>query len=138
MGPIQNQALFQTNTRFDGPVSLSKDGNTIYFPVKVSMMICIKKKDNVNKLKISVVNLYKATKENGKWTAITPLSLTVKLFNNPSIAQDGKTLFFSSNMPGSIGIDIWKVEVNSDGSFGTPENLGKINTRRKFSFHFGR
>jgi hypothetical protein len=55
--------LFQNNTRFhEGPVSLSKDGNTIYFPVKVSMMICIKK-DNVNKLKISQVNLYKATKE---------------------------------------------------------------------------
>jgi hypothetical protein len=32
MGPIQNQALFQLNTRFhEGPVSLSKDGNTIYF-----------------------------------------------------------------------------------------------------------
>jgi hypothetical protein len=43
-------------------------------------------------------------------------------------------------MPGSIGgIDIWKVEVNSDGSFGTPENLGnKINTPvTKFSL-FGR
>jgi hypothetical protein len=105
--------------------------------VKVSMMICIKK-DNVNKLKISQVNLYKATKENGKWTAITPLSLTVSKSystNNPSIAKDGKTLYFSSNMPGSIGTDIWKVEVNSDGSFGTPENLGnKINTGDESSF----
>jgi hypothetical protein len=74
MGPIQNQALFQNLTRdFMKVQCLSKDGNTIYFPVKVSMMICIKK-DNVNKLKISQVNLYKATKENGKWTAITPLS----------------------------------------------------------------
>jgi hypothetical protein len=59
-------------------VSLSKDGNTIYFSVKVSMMICIKK-DNVNKLKISQVNLYKATKKTGKWTAITPLSFLIKV-----------------------------------------------------------
>jgi hypothetical protein len=34
-------------------------------------------------------------------------------------------LYFSSNMPGSIGgIDIWKVEVNSDGSFESPKILG--------------
>jgi outer membrane protein OmpA-like peptidoglycan-associated protein len=41
-------------------------------------------------------------------------------------------------MPGSMGgIDIWKVAVNQDGSFGTPENLGsKINTEGDESFPF--
>jgi len=41
-------------------------------------------------------------------------------------------------MPGSIGgIDIWKVAINEDGSFGKPENLGsKINTEGRESFPF--
>jgi outer membrane protein OmpA-like peptidoglycan-associated protein/tetratricopeptide (TPR) repeat protein len=133
-------SVSELNTRFhEGPVSLSKDGNTIYFSSE-SFNDDLYQKDNLNKLKISQVNLYKATKENDKWTAITPLSFNSKSYstNNPSIAQDGKTLYFSSNMPGSIGgIDIWKVEVNSDGSFGIPENLGnKINTPGDESFPF--
>ena len=41
-------------------------------------------------------------------------------------------------MPGSLGgNDIWKVAVNADGSFGTPENLGtKVNTEGNESFPF--
>ena len=41
-------------------------------------------------------------------------------------------------MPGSIGgVDIWKVAVNEDGTYGTPENLGnKINTEGTESFPF--
>jgi outer membrane protein OmpA-like peptidoglycan-associated protein len=41
-------------------------------------------------------------------------------------------------MPGSIGgVDIWKVSVSENGSFGTPENLGKkINTEGNESFPF--
>lgn len=58
--------------------------------------------------------------------------------SNPSIDKEGKTLYFSSNMPGSIGgIDIWKVLVNNDGTYGVPQNLGnKINTAGDESFPF--
>ena len=34
------------------------------------------------------------------------------------MSKDGKTLYFSSNRPGSIGgTDVWKVMVNADGTF---------------------
>lgn len=49
----------------------------------------------------------------------------------PSISQDGKTLYFASDMPGGIGgRDIWKVERESaGGTFGEPINMGPtINT----------
>ncbi|MEZ7500536.1 OmpA family protein [Flavobacterium sp. Arc3] len=133
-------SVTELNTRFhEGPVSLSKDGNTIYFSSE-SFNDDLFQKDKVNKLKISQVNLYKAIKKNGKWTAITPLPFNSKSYStsNPSIDKDGKTLYFSSNMPGSIGgIDIWKVEVNEDGGFGTPKNLGnKINSPGDESFPF--
>jgi Tol biopolymer transport system component len=41
---------------------------------------------------------------------------------NPSIDKEGKTLYFASNMPGSLGgTDLWKVTVNADGTFGIPK-----------------
>lgn len=50
--------------------------------------------------------------------------------SQPSIAPDGKTIYFTSNRPGGIGgIDIWKTEMLEEGVFSVPENLGTpINT----------
>ena len=41
-------------------------------------------------------------------------------------------------MPGGLGdTDIWKVNVNNDGTYGTPVNLGKnVNTPGKENFPF--
>jgi outer membrane protein OmpA-like peptidoglycan-associated protein/Tol biopolymer transport system component len=47
--------------------------------------------------------------------------------SQPTIAPDGKTIYFASNRPGGEGgIDIWKTEMVEEGVFTTPENLGKI------------
>jgi hypothetical protein len=55
---------------------------------------------------------------------------------NPSIDKEGKTLYFASNMPGSLGgTDLWKVTVNADGTFGI-ENLNSINTGGDENFPF--
>jgi hypothetical protein len=44
------------------------------------------------------------------------------ILGNPSIDKEGKTLYFASNMPGSLGgTDLWKVTVNADGTFGIPK-----------------
>jgi Tol biopolymer transport system component len=53
------------------------------------------------------------------------------------LSRDGKTLYFSSDMPGSLGgVDIWKVSISADGTAQT-ENLGKkINTEGNESFPF--
>ena len=50
--------------------------------------------------------------------------------SQPSIAPDGKTIYFVSNRPGSIGnMDIWKTVMTEEGVFTIPENLGpNINT----------
>jgi outer membrane protein OmpA-like peptidoglycan-associated protein len=50
--------------------------------------------------------------------------------SQPSISADGRTLYFVSTRPGGIGgYDIWKSELNNDGSWTTPLNLGpNINT----------
>lgn len=130
----------EINTKFhDGPASITSDGNTMYFASE-SFKEGDFEKDKSKKLKFGQVYLFKATKEGDKWGNVKALPFNSKEYSvsNPSISKDGKTLYFSSNMPGSIGgNDIWKVAVNADGGFGTPENLGpKVNTEGNESFPF--
>jgi outer membrane protein OmpA-like peptidoglycan-associated protein/tetratricopeptide (TPR) repeat protein len=133
-------AIAELNTQYhDGPVSISAEGKTIYFSSD-SFREKSFVKDKKNKLKLSKNNLFKATSENGKWTNITPLPFNSNSYStsNPSISRDGKTLYFSSDMPGSIGgVDIWKTTINADGTYGTPQNLGtSVNTEGTESFPF--
>ena len=128
------------NTKFhDGPATLSADGNTMYFSSETFKDGQFDK-DKSKKLKYGKVGLFKATKEGDKWTNIKALPFNNKEYNvgNPSLSKDGKTLYFSSDMPGGIGgSDIWKVAVNGDNDYGTPENLGnKINTEGRENFPF--
>ena len=140
-GTITNSApVKELNSKFhDGSITISKDGNTMYF-TSDSFRENSFEKDKANKLKLGRNNIFKATFENGKWSAITSLPFNSSDYStgNPSLTKDGKTLYFSSNMPGSIGgVDIWKVSISENGSFGTPENLGKsINTEGNESFPF--
>lgn len=140
-GTITNpEPVTELNSKWhDGPVTISADGKTMYFASESFKEKSFEKDKSINS-KLSQVNLFKATNTNGKWTNITPLPFNSNAYStsNPSLSKDGKTLYFSSNMPGSIGgIDIWKVAVNEDGSFGTPENLGsKVNTEGNESFPF--
>ena len=124
--------------RHDGPVTISKDGNTMYFSSD-SFREGLFEKDKTNHLKLGKNNLYVATKAGDAWTNIKPLPFNSKDYSlsNPSLSRDGKTLYFSSNMPGSIGgVDIWKVSINGS-EFGKPENLGsKVNTEGNESFPF--
>ena len=92
------------------------------------------------KAKFSQVHLFKATKNGDKWGDVKALPFNSKEYStsSPSISKDGRTLYFTSDMPGSIGqSDIWKVAVNADGTYGKPENLGpRVNTEGKEQFPF--
>jgi outer membrane protein OmpA-like peptidoglycan-associated protein/tetratricopeptide (TPR) repeat protein len=140
-GTITNIAtVTELNSKWhDGPITISTDGNTAYFASE-SFKEKVSEKDKKANAKFSQVYLFKATKEGDKWTNITPLPFNDKTYStsNPSLSRDGKTLYFSSNRPGSIGgVDIWKVAVNADGTYGEPQNLGnKVNTEGNESFPF--
>ena len=125
----------------DGPATVSVDGNTMYFASETFRdKIFEKNKDKDTRAKLGKVGLYKATKVDGKWGNIKALPFNNKEYNvgNPSLSKDGKTLYFASNMTGTIGgSDIWKVAVNDDNTYGTPENLGPaINTEGRENFPF--
>ena len=87
-----------------------------------------------------LLKLYKATKNGAEWDTVLELPFNSNEYScaHPALSPDEKTLYFSSNMPGSKGMsDIYKVAILSDGNFGTPVNLGdKINTEARETFPF--
>jgi outer membrane protein OmpA-like peptidoglycan-associated protein/tetratricopeptide (TPR) repeat protein len=139
-GTISNAvAVENLNTKWhDGPVSITSDGNTMYYGSE-SFNEKEFTKDKPKNAKFGKIYLYRATKQGDNWTNGKPLPFNNKAYDvrNPSISKDGKTLYFSSNMTGGLGgEDIWKVAVNGD-EYGIPENLGaKVNTEANESFPY--
>ncbi|MEZ4786539.1 MAG: OmpA family protein [Flavobacterium haoranii] len=129
----------ELNTKWhDGPVAVSSDGSTMYYASE-SFNEGDFEKNKEKKLKYGKIYLYKATKEGDKWSNSSALPFNSKAYSvrNPAISKDGKTLYFSSDMPGGQGgEDLWKVSVDGD-SYGIPENLGTtVNTEGDESFPF--
>lgn len=59
-----------------------------------------------------------------------PINLAGYSNGHPTLSSDGKTLYFASDRPGGFGgVDLYRVSIGSDGSYGAVENLGKaVNT----------
>ncbi|PBJ09047.1 OmpA family protein [Flavobacterium sp. ACN6] len=126
------------NTKFHeaSPV-FTKDGKTVYF-TRNNFIDGKKGKDDH---KITLIKIYKATlDEKNKWSNITELPFNSDNYSagHPALSPDEKTLYFSSDMPGSIGqSDLYKVSINPNGGYGTPENLGNtINTEGKETYPY--
>ncbi|MBL0738371.1 OmpA family protein [Flavobacterium sp. GN10] len=126
------------NTKFHeaSPV-FTKDGKTVYF----TRNNFIDGKKGKDESKVTLIKLYKAElgKDN-KWTNITELPFNSNNYStaHPALSPDEKTLYFASDMPGSIGeSDLYKVNINSNGGYGPPENLGNtINTEGKETYPY--
>jgi outer membrane protein OmpA-like peptidoglycan-associated protein len=113
----------------------TKDGKTIYFTRNNSK----NGKKRKNDQKISNLQIFKAELVNGKWTNVTSLPFNSPNYSteHPALSTDEKTLYFSSDMPGSIGsFDLYAVNINK-GAFDAPKNLGPvINTDKREQFPF--
>lgn len=86
------------------------------------------------------LKIYKADFINNSWQNITELPFCSDNYSvgHPTVSKDGKLLYFVSDMPGSLGAtDLFVVDINMDGTFGIPRNLGNtINTRGREMFPF--
>lgn len=112
----------------EGSAALSADGKTLYFTrSNYYGNKLLKDKDNVSNLK-----LFRATKdENDAWGSIREFAFNSDGYSVglPALSTDGKTLYFTSDMPGGLGgKDLWYSTDNGIG-WGTPVNMGPtINT----------
>lgn len=122
----------KTNKKYhEGPLCFSKDGTKVYFTRNDL--------DGRSTNGILNLNLYSADIDSeGNWSNEKKLALNSKEYStgHPVLSDDGKTMYFASDMPGGYGgADLYKMSVNDDGTFGTPENLGaEINTEGQEMF----
>lgn len=128
------------NSKFNeaSPV-FTKDGKTMYF-TRNNYLIGKKGKDKgMDNERTTLIKIYRAELINEEWTNIKELPFNSDLYStaHPALSPDEKTLYFSSDMPGTIGgADIFRVTINGD-QYGEPINLGtKINTKGRESFPF--
>ncbi|CAM4343878.1 OmpA family protein [Zobellia nedashkovskayae] len=125
------------NTRLHESTStVSKDGSILYFTRNnFKEGKYVKDETGVIRLKI-----FKAKMVEGVWSEIEELPFNSNDYSvaHPTLSSDGKALYFASDMPGTLGeSDIFKVTINEDGTYGTPENLGPvINTEARETFPF--
>jgi outer membrane protein OmpA-like peptidoglycan-associated protein len=136
-GTLSNPEKFskKLNSKYhESTPVFTKDGKTVYF-TRNNYVNGKKKRDSE---KTILLKLLKATLEGDQWTDVKELPFNSDEYNvaHPALSPDDKTLYFASNMPGTTGLsDLWKVAINGDDTYGTPENLGKgINTEGRETF----
>lgn len=119
----------------EGPATFSKDGNTVYF----TRSNYYKKKMVINEEDENNLKIFKATLIDGKWKNLEdfPYNSDDYSVGHPTLSEDGKTMFFVSDMPGGLGgTDIYR-STYENGTWTKPENLGKeINTEGNEMFPY--
>lgn len=122
--------ILNGENEYKAPIAFSPDGATAYF----SKAVYEKPLKGIFSKKELVHKVYKADKINGKWSNLQEVALSPNHYSalHPAISNDGKRLFFASNMPGSYGeYDIYVSTIKKDGSIGIAKNLGsKVNTKK--------
>ena len=125
------------NTKFnESTAAFTKDGNTMYF----TRNNFINNEVKTNGDQTVLLKIFKATKDkNGKWGDVQemPFNSNIHSVAHPALSPDGKYIYFSSDMKGTLGSsDIYRAKILKSG-YGKPENLGdRINTSGRESFPF--
>ena len=119
----------------ESSIAITTNGSTMYFTRNSYNDGYQKDKTGIIRLK-----LYKATKKGKEWKNITelPFNSTEYSVAHPALSPDNSQLYFASDMPGTHGLsDIYVVDINADGTYSEPLNLGnQINTEGRDTFPF--
>jgi outer membrane protein OmpA-like peptidoglycan-associated protein len=133
--PSNVSKVLNTKYHESTPV-FTKDGQTVYF----TRNNYLNSSRGMDEKSTTLLKIYKATLKAGKWTNVTTLPFNSDLYSvaHPALSVDEKTLYFASNMPGTLGqSDIFKVAILGEDSYGKPVNLGStINTEGRETFPF--
>lgn len=125
------------NSKFNESTPIfTKDGKTVYF-TRNNYLDGKRGKDHKQ---VTLIKIYKANLLSNTWSHVEELPFNSDRYSvaHPALSPDEKTLYFASDMPGTIGqSDLFKVELRGDGSYGSVQNLGpSINTEGRETFPF--
>ena len=125
------------NKFFESDIAFTPDFKTIYFTWN-NFYSALKSKDSA---KWKTLYMFKASiDQNFEISNVAPMPFNSKEYSvrSPAVSADGKKLYFVSDMPGGYGeLDIYVVDINSDGNYGSPKNLGpNVNTKQTELFPY--
>lgn len=134
-GQLKNPENFDHgfNSRMhDGPASFNKEGTLIAF---TRNHLNDESKDEIVEL-----NIFFSKFIDGEWSEAYPFAQNDHGYNlgHPCLSADGKTMYFTSDMPGGFGgTDLYRTTQNENGQWSKAENLGdQINTEGDEMFPF--
>lgn len=137
-GELSDIVLFSDKINTDeheSSATFSQDGQVMYFDRNSENRV-----KNEEGIRVAHIKIFRAEMVDGEWSNIEALPFTSDEFSteHPSLSADGSKLYFASDMPGSEGsFDIYVVDVNEDGTYGEPKNLGTgINTPHREQFPY--
>lgn len=132
---LANPALLsgKINKKFhEGPVAFNQAGDFMIFTRN--------NYDGKSSQGVIRLQLFSSRKVDDKWTKPEALPFNDNEYSvgHAAISQDGKWLYFASNMPGGLGgVDLYRAEIKEDGTYGKAINLGeRINTEGDEMFPF--
>jgi outer membrane protein OmpA-like peptidoglycan-associated protein len=118
--PLGYSRILNTNDN-EGTITFSPDQKTVYYTRSI-----LGDKRNYQLFRA------KDLQGNGQWLNEERIHFNSEDYSveNPYLSEDGKTLYFASDMPGGFGgYDLYSVNVNKDNTIDNPVNLGdKVNT----------
>jgi len=125
----------EVNTKYhESNVAFTSDLKTVYFSRDKYYNRKLDK-DAHGKTHIA---MYRAdVTSEGVWSNVVemPFNNNKYCVGHPTLSLDDKTLYFSSEMNGND--DIYKVSINTDGTYGDPVNMGsQVNTQASERFPF--
>ena len=124
---VQQNGIWQPRVKLKSPINtgynegaqcISSDGNYLFFTICSS------------DVGYGSCDIYWSKREGDHWLEpknCGPKVNTKYWESQPSMATDGKTIYFTSNRPGGFGgMDLWKTEMITEGVFLDPINLGEV------------
>jgi outer membrane protein OmpA-like peptidoglycan-associated protein len=130
-GSLFNDSQFLPNMMdryHEATVTFAPDLRTFYYTTN----IVSKNKPILDKERTNNLQIIQGTIEDGKLIKSDKVFFSNPKYSvgHPALSEDGKWLFFASDMPGgSGGTDLYVAQIAEDGTMNTPQNLGPtINT----------
>lgn len=138
-GSLFQETIFLPNIKgkyHEATVAFSSDLKTIFYTKNMLKG----KKLVVDNTQTNNFQLIKGTIEGDKLVKEESVFFNDKKYSvgHPALSEDGRWLFFASDMPGGYGqSDLYVVQIAEDGTMGSPQNLGPtINTMGHDAFPF--
>lgn len=124
-----------TKTRYhEGPLSFTKDGKMEFICRNNGAGSKLKKSQKDSRVNLKIYMRKMEGEKWGEWTEF-PHNSDDYTCEHPTVSSDGKMMYFSSDMPGTLGgLDLW-VSKFENNTWTKPENLGQsVNSEGREAF----